>query len=74
MIGCSVEVACADACLFGESSQHLAALEADAQMQPAAAGGQAVLAAGNRLGELRDLDVIQVGAGGHRGSLAIRVG
>jgi hypothetical protein len=44
---------------------HLAALQADAKMQPSASCGQALLAALDRLGELRDLNVIQMRAGGH---------
>jgi hypothetical protein len=41
------------------------ALQADAQMQPLAAGGQALLAAFNRLGQPGDANVIEVGAGSH---------
>jgi ribosomal protein S18 acetylase RimI-like enzyme len=44
----------------------LPALEADAQVQPLAAGGEAFRASLDRLGQLGDLDVIEVRAGGHR--------
>jgi glycine/serine hydroxymethyltransferase len=40
-------------------------LQADAQMQPLASGGQALLAAFHRLGQPGDSNVIKVGAGGH---------
>src|SRR6185312_11179697 len=39
------------------------ALEADAQVDPAAAFGEALLAAVDGLGELGDVDVIEMGAG-----------
>lgn len=39
-----------------------AALQADAQVQPGIASGQAVLAAGHRVGQLRDPDMVEVGA------------
>jgi hypothetical protein len=38
---------------------------AHAQMNPARAGGQALLAAGNRLGELEAFDRVEVRAGSH---------
>ena len=46
------------------TTSDLAALQADAQMQPGVARGQAVLAALNGLGELGDVNVIEMGAGG----------
>jgi hypothetical protein len=41
------------------------ALEADPQMQPRVSLGEAVLAALDGLGELSDLDVVEMGALGH---------
>ena len=46
------------------AAADLAALEADAQVQPLVAGGEAVLTTEHRLGQLGDLDVVQVRAGG----------
>ena len=76
MIGCSDALAWAVACLFGRvvAAADVAALEADAQVQPAAAGGQAVLAAGDGLGQLEDLDVVEVRAVGMASGLSVRVG
>src|SRR4051794_15538005 len=48
------------------AAAHVAALEADAQVQPLAALAQAVLAAVGRLRQLGDLDRVQVRAGGHQ--------
>jgi hypothetical protein len=42
------------------------ALEADPQVQPRLALRQALFAAVDGLGQLRDLDVIEMGAGWHR--------
>lgn len=47
------------------AAADLSALQADAQMQPLTAGGQALLAAGDRLGQLGDPDVIEMGARSH---------
>ena len=47
------------------ATPDLAALQADTQMQPRVPRGQALLATIHRLGQLRDLDVIEVSAGGH---------
>jgi hypothetical protein len=52
------------------ATPDLAALQADAQMQPRVSCGEALLAALNRLGQLRDLDVIEVSASGHLRSQA----
>lgn len=47
------------------AAADLAALQADAQMQPLASGGQALLAALDRLGQSGDPDVIEMSAGRH---------
>lgn len=47
------------------AATHLAALQTDAQVQPQTAAGQAVLTARDRLGQLCDLDVVEMTAGGH---------
>src|SRR3954449_9494066 len=49
------------------AAADVAALEADAQMDPPRAHAQAVLAAVDGLGQFGDLDVVEVGADGHRG-------
>ena len=51
------------------AAAHLPALEADTQMQPRVADLQALLAAIHGLGKLRDLDLIEVGAGRFHGPL-----
>jgi hypothetical protein len=45
------------------AAADLSALEADSQVQPGVAAGQAVLASVHRLGELGDPDVVEVSAG-----------
>ena len=47
------------------TTADLAALEADPQMQPRVARGQSILAARDGLRELGDVNVIEMGAGGH---------
>ena len=47
------------------TTADLAALEADSQVQPRVSRGQAILAARDGLGELGDVDVIEMGAGSH---------
>jgi hypothetical protein len=47
------------------AASHLPALQADAQMQPLPTGGQALLAAFDRVWKPRDPNVIEVAAGGH---------
>ena len=49
------------------------ALKTNAQMQPATAGGKAVGAALDRVGQLRNADVVEVGACGHRDDLLLEV-
>jgi hypothetical protein len=44
------------------AAAHLAALQADAQVQPATAGGKTVLATIDRGGQLRDLDAVKMRA------------
>src|SRR4029078_6782231 len=48
------------------AAADVAALQADAQVQPLAAHAQAVLAAVGRFRQLGDLDRVYVGAGGHQ--------
>ncbi len=67
MIGCSVAPACALACLFGESSQqptcpHVRQMRRCSQTSPLS---EAVLAAGDLLRQLGDLDLVRVGAACH---------
>jgi hypothetical protein len=52
---------------LGESSHatDLAAVEADPPVKPAVARREAVLAAVDGLGELRDVNVVEMGAGRH---------
>src|SRR5207244_8900047 len=47
------------------AAADVSALQADPQVQPLAAGGEAIDAAVDRGGQLRDPDVIEVGAGRH---------
>jgi hypothetical protein len=47
------------------ATAHLATVQADAQMQPATAGRETVLATVDRGGQLRDPDPIEMRAGGH---------
>ena len=47
------------------ATADLSALQADAQMQPLASGGQALLAALDRLGQPGDPDVIEMDARSH---------
>src|ERR1700724_1940208 len=47
------------------AASHLPALQADAQMKPLAAGGQALLAAFDRVWKPSDPNVIEVTAGAH---------
>jgi len=47
------------------ATADFSALQADAQMQPLASGGQALLAALNRLGQPGDPDVIEMSARSH---------
>ena len=47
------------------TAPDVAALQADPQMQPFAAGRQAFLAAVDGLGQLRDVNVVEMGALGH---------
>ena len=47
------------------AAADLAALQADAQMQPRFPRGQAFLTAIHRLGQLGDPNLIEMGAGGH---------
>jgi hypothetical protein len=47
------------------AASHLPALQADAQMKPLAAGGQAILAAIDRVWKLSDPNVFEVAAGAH---------
>ena len=47
------------------TAADLAALEADSEMQPRGTDRQAVLAPGDGLGQLRDMNVIEVRADGH---------
>jgi hypothetical protein len=47
------------------AAANVAALEADAQMQPGSSLSEAVLAPVDGFGQLRDEHVIEVGAGGH---------
>ena len=47
------------------ATADLAALEADSEMQPRVSRGQAILAARDGLGELGDVNVIEMGAGDH---------
>jgi hypothetical protein len=49
------------------AAADLAALQADAQMQPRFAAGQAVLAALDRLGQLHEANAVEMGARGHLG-------
>ena len=44
------------------TAPHVTALEADPQVQPLAAGGEALLAAVDGLGQLGDVDVVEMGA------------
>ena len=48
------------------AAADLAALEADPQMEPGVAHLQALLAALDGLGQVRDLDLVEMAAGGHR--------
>ena len=50
----------------GVAAAHVATLEADAEVAPPAADGDALLAAGDRLGEPQQLDVLTVSAQVHR--------
>lgn len=47
------------------TAANLAALQADAQMQPGIACDETVLAAIHRSGQLCDLDMVEMRAGGH---------
>src|SRR4051794_10484959 len=51
----------------GVAAADVPALQADAQVHPAAARGEAVLAAVHGVGQLAQEDVVEVGAGGHGG-------
>jgi len=53
------------------AAPHLPALEADAQVQPSVAGGQALLAALDGLGQLRDPNVVEMGAGSYLRTVAM---
>jgi len=48
------------------AAADVAALQADAQVQPLAAAGEAVLAAGDGLGQLGDQDLVEVAANSGR--------
>jgi hypothetical protein len=50
----------------GVAAAHVATLEADAEVAPRTADGDALLATGDRLGEPQQLDVLTVSAQVHR--------
>jgi hypothetical protein len=54
------------------AAEDLPARHAHAEMDPAAADLQALLAAGNRLRQLRDVNLVEVSADGHGYALSAR--
>ena len=74
-IGCPSSRACPDACRFGDESQHpiFPQVMAHAEVEPAAADLQALLAAGDLVGQRGERDLVEVGADrlvGHGGLVA----